>query len=81
MTKTIGTYEARAHWSEVLQEVKNGERYIITDHGKPVAELGPADSLNRRERSALAARDLLQFMDRRDPVEIDIKAFIEEGRD
>lgn len=81
MTKTIGTYEARTHWSEVLQNVKNGERYIITDHGKPVAELGPAASLNRRERSALAASELLQFMDRRSPVDIDIKASIEEGRD
>lgn len=81
MIKTIGTYEAQTHWSEVLQEVKNGESYIITDHGEPVAELVPAQSQTRKERSIFAAKDLLLFMDRRHAVEVDIKAAIEEGRD
>ena len=81
MVKTIGTAEARTHWSEVLQEVKNGQRYIITQEGEAVAELVPHHSQTRRERSAIAARHLLLFMEQRGPVDVDIKGAIEEGRD
>jgi prevent-host-death family protein len=41
MAKTIGTYEARTHWSEVIQEVRKGEHFVITHHGEPIAELVP----------------------------------------
>ena len=83
MTKQIGTYEARTHWSEIMQEVKNGAHYVITHHGDPVAELVPAQSQSRQARSRVAARQLLDFMARRQPAEpgLDLKAAIEEGRD
>lgn len=38
-------------------------------------------SETKRERSKDAARQLLAFMARRIPAEVDIKATIEEGRD
>lgn len=37
----IGAYRAKTHLPELLERVQNGERFVITKHGRPVAELGP----------------------------------------
>jgi prevent-host-death family protein len=37
--KTVGVYEARTRWSEIIREVEQGEVYVITRRGKPVAQL------------------------------------------
>jgi prevent-host-death family protein len=37
----IGAYEAKTHLPALLERVQKGERFIITRHGKPVAELAP----------------------------------------
>lgn len=81
MVKAIGTAEARTHWSEVLKEVKNGQRYIITHDGEAVAELVPHQRQTRQEQSIIAARRLLFFMEQRNPADVDIKVAIEDGRD
>jgi prevent-host-death family protein len=41
--KTVGVYEARTHWARILREVEDGEIYIITRRGKPVARIVPTD--------------------------------------
>ena len=43
----IGAYEAKTHLSELLERVRRGERFTITKHGAPVAELVPAASCRR----------------------------------
>lgn len=37
----IGAYEAKTHLPQLLDRVRNGERIVITKHGRPVAELVP----------------------------------------
>ncbi|HET8875081.1 MAG TPA: type II toxin-antitoxin system prevent-host-death family antitoxin [Casimicrobiaceae bacterium] len=37
----IGSYEAKTHLPALLERVERGERFVITRHGRPVAELGP----------------------------------------
>lgn len=37
----LGAYEAKTHLSKLLERVEKGERFIITKHGRPVAELVP----------------------------------------
>lgn len=81
MAIEIGTYEARTHWSELLQEVKNGKHYVITHRGEPVAELMPPRIDDKLQRAKQAAERLLGFMNTRKPVDVDIKALINEGRD
>ena len=65
--KEIGAYDAKTHLPNLLERVERGERFIITRHGKPVAELGPvtatdADAVRkaireiRRFREELARR-------------------------
>ena len=35
----IGVYEAKTHLAQLLERVRKGERFVITKHGKPVAQL------------------------------------------
>lgn len=37
----IGAYEAKTHLPELLERIQKGERFTITKHGRPVAELVP----------------------------------------
>ena len=37
----VGAYDARTHFSELLQRVEAGEELTITRHGLPVARLVP----------------------------------------
>ncbi|MEK7436804.1 MAG: type II toxin-antitoxin system prevent-host-death family antitoxin [Pseudomonadota bacterium] len=37
----IGAYEAKTHLPKLLERVQKGERFVITKHGRPVAELTP----------------------------------------
>ena len=44
MTATVGIAELRQNLSRYLRRVANGERLLVTDHNRPVAELGPPPS-------------------------------------
>jgi len=39
--KQFGAFEAKTHFSELLADVINGEKFIITKHGVQVAMLIP----------------------------------------
>jgi prevent-host-death family protein len=40
---SYSTYDAKAHFSELLRKVRGGKSVTITYRGKPVAELRPLD--------------------------------------
>ncbi len=44
MSDTVGVGELRQNLSTYLRRVERGERLIVTDRNRPVAELGPAPS-------------------------------------
>lgn len=44
MSNSVGVAELRQNLSVYLRRVKNGERLVVTDRNRPVAELGPAPS-------------------------------------
>jgi prevent-host-death family protein len=48
--KEIGTLEAKTRLSELLDEVKAGQRFCITRHGRPIAELGPLPRKGKRPK-------------------------------
>jgi len=51
----IGAYEARTHLSKLLDRVEKGERFVITRHGRAVAELGPVGAPDEKSiRRAIA---------------------------
>jgi prevent-host-death family protein len=41
MTETVGVAELRQNLSRFLARASRGERLLVTDHNRPVAELGP----------------------------------------
>ena len=51
--KTIGAFDAKTRLSELLDKVDKGAIYVITKHGRPVAELRPPS----RERSLTFGSD------------------------
>lgn len=42
MSGTVGVAELRQHLSRYLRRVERGERLLVTDRNRPVAELGPS---------------------------------------
>lgn len=53
----IGAYDAKTHLPQLLERVQRGERFVITKHGRPVAELVPVT-----ERDPDKTRNLLVSM-------------------
>lgn len=45
---TVGVAELRQNLSKYLRRVADGERLVVTDRNKPVAELGPAPTTGSR---------------------------------
>ena len=41
MSRTVGVAELRKNLSRYLRQVERGERLLVTDRNRPVAELGP----------------------------------------
>jgi prevent-host-death family protein len=44
MNRTVGIAELRQNLSRYLRRVEDGERLLVTDRNRPVAELGPPPS-------------------------------------
>jgi prevent-host-death family protein len=42
MSRSVGVAELRRNLSRYLKDVERGERLLVTDRNRPVAELGPA---------------------------------------
>jgi antitoxin (DNA-binding transcriptional repressor) of toxin-antitoxin stability system len=55
--RTIGIRELKAHLSRTLRDVQRGERYLVTDRGRVIAELRlPGGDLAADTAPAEAAR-------------------------
>ncbi len=57
----VGAYEAKTHLPKLLERVQQGERFVITKHGRPVAELVPVGHRDaERIRQAIANLNALR---------------------
>ncbi len=75
----IGIYEARIHWSEMINRVANGEEITITRRGRPVAKLIPANDSGKAS-VAEAIAELHRFRSKHKLRGLSIKKMIEKGR-
>ncbi|RIK82668.1 MAG: type II toxin-antitoxin system prevent-host-death family antitoxin [Planctomycetota bacterium] len=77
---SVGAYEAKTRFSELLGRVEAGEEVTITRHGTPVAKLIPV----RRDKSAAEIQQMFDAWDLRSADltlgGLDLKQLIEEGR-
>ncbi len=46
---TIGAFQAKTHFSMLLDRVAGGEEVVITKHGKPVARMVAAAARDRAD--------------------------------
>ena len=76
---TIGAYEAKSRFSELIRRVSRGEQILITHHGVPVAVLSPLEPASTQSpREVIAA--LKAFRAGRSLGDLSIRDLIAEGR-
>jgi prevent-host-death family protein len=56
MEKPVSAADANREFSRLLRDVKKGQSFIVTSHGKPVAKIAP---VGEHQRFAEKARALL----------------------
>lgn len=75
----IGAFEAKTHLPRLLRRVEAGERFVITKHSRPVAELVPFQARDTGKiRAAIA--DLKDFQETHSLGGLSVRDMIEEGR-
>ncbi len=79
MDTEIGAFEARTHLLRLLERVRAGERFVITRHGQPVAELVPFRPRNG-DRIEAAIELLKDFRAEHTLGGISVRELIEDNR-
>lgn len=46
--ESVGIFEAKTHFSALVERAENGESIVITKHGRPAAKIVPIESNDRR---------------------------------
>lgn len=77
--QSIGIFDAKAHFSELLERVEHGEEITITRHGKAVARVVPVDQA-RQDRAEYAVKRLREIADGQTLEGLDWKELRDEGR-
>ncbi len=68
MDKIVSAAEANRHFSQLLRSVREGDSYVVTAHGKPVAKIIPIRSDDAVRAAAHAA--LLEHLRSQTPIDI-----------
>ena len=77
----IGAFEAKTHFSRIIEEVERGADYVVTRRGKPVAKIIPFQQEPEMTwEGALENFRELRKRYRGKPGDFNIKEAIEEGR-
>lgn len=76
----VGAYDAKTHFSELLERVAGGEEITITRHGSPVARLVPTRSTPSAEGRRKAIELMRQLASRNRLDGLRVKDLIAEGR-
>lgn len=81
-TQTVGLFEAKTHFSELVARAEQGHEVIITRHNKPVAKIVPLNPAadDARARHDGAVRELVEFRKRYPLRGTALRDLIEEGR-
>lgn len=83
---TLPIFEAKTRLSELLNAVAQGEKVVITRHGRAIAKLVAVEPADELDAATLAQRksamDAVRKASKgRSLAGLDLKAIMEEGRD
>ena len=76
---TVGAFEAKTHFSALLERVEKGEQIVVTKHGHPVAKIVPIVAIDR-EQARLAIQQIKKFGQSNLLGGLDWKTLRDEGR-
>jgi prevent-host-death family protein len=86
---TVGAYEAKTRFSELIARAEKGESFVVTKNGRPVARITPTEAFDR-EKARQAAEEIRRLRAMQGPAVSkeeaqrnweDLKADIERDRD
>ena len=80
LKNSVGAFEAKTHFSNLLDRVENGDRILITRHGRAVAVLAPVEKRPTPNLMELAERALAASKGTSLPKGMTIKDMINAGR-
>jgi prevent-host-death family protein len=78
----IGAYDAKVQLPQLLERVRRGERFVITKHGRPVAQLVPVDAANEPDLKEVI-RQMQEWQEKEGPTlgpDLTLRQLREEGR-
>jgi len=77
---TVGAYDAKTHFSELLERVEAGEEVTITRHGSPVARMVPVRRKTTPEQRREAIRAMRKLAKGNRLRGLRVRDLIREGR-
>ena len=81
MAQHIGAFEAKTHFSKIIDKAERGEDFVITKRGKPVAKIVPFEQKTEMAwEEALEGFKELRKRYRGKPGDFNVREAIEEGR-
>jgi prevent-host-death family protein len=81
MAQQIGAFEAKTHFSQILEKAESGEDFVITKRGKPVAKIIPFEKKPEMTfKEAVEKLKEFRKLYRGEPGSFNIREAIEEGR-
>ena len=78
--ETIGAFEAKTHFSALLERVARGEDITITRRGVPTAMLVPFKRAKPKRGAAGLLKEMRKIRERGRPGIMSIREMINEGR-
>jgi len=81
MAQQIGAFEAKTNFSRILEKAEQGEDFVVTKRGKPVAKIIPfRQEPEMTRQDALEKFRELRKLYRGKPGDFNIREAIEDGR-
>ena len=77
---SVGAYDAKTRFSELLEKVAQGEEIVITRHGSPVARMVPVRPTSSPASRRAAIDGMRQLAARHRLKGLRVKDLIAEGR-
>jgi prevent-host-death family protein len=79
-THSVGAYDAKTHFSELLDKVESGEEITITKHGTPIARLVPVKKKYTQEDRRTAIERIVNLSEGLSLRGLKVRDLIDEGR-
>ena len=77
--ETIGIFDAKTHFSEIMEKVVHGKDFLITRRGQPIAKI-TAVNVQDNETIPQTIEAILKFRKEHKSSQAQSKAWIKEGR-